>query len=229
MAKNKVKLRDEIKEELEDASTFINAKKEDFEVADAIDDKYTKHLFDKYKSGEKNKNNYFTISGILSIVFGVICIVTMIIVGIVFISTVDHLKELAANGQLNFDKKKSQVIICCIIIPIIGIFSILIGTKICKFAKLKRKELPAHAIKVMTFAVLQFFFGGLVFSFLTIIAYFMGIASDYGAIYYSRIDKGDITEKQLKNAKLYYQNDLINDKEYENLKQDILNDKNIYY
>lgn len=229
MAKNKVKLKDEIREELEDASTFINAKKEDFEFSDKIDDKYTKHLFDKYKSGEKNKNNWFTWSGILSIIFGVVCIITMLIVGIVFLTSIDHLKELAVNGQLDFDKKKIQVIISCVIVPVVGVLSILIGAQICSFAKLKRKELPANAIKVMTFAVLQFFFGGLIFSFITIVAYFMGIASDYGAIYYSRIDRGDITEKQLTDAKIYHQNKLINDKEYENLKQEILNDKNIYY
>lgn len=227
--KEKYKLKNEIKEELEESLSFINAKEEDFVVDENIDDKYTKNLFEKYKGGQKIKNAWFTYSGGLSIAFGIISIITALVVGIVFLATAEQLKQLALAGQLDYEKRQMQVTICCIVLPIIGILSILIGSVICSFAKYKKKELPQNAIKIMTFAVLQFFFGGLIFSFLTVIAYFMGIGSDYGAIFYNRIDQGDITEKQLKDAKLYHQNKLINDKEYENLKKNILNDKDIYY
>ena len=227
MKKNKENIKN--KEDLKQPDYFVNAKKEDLIVDEHIDDKYTKQLFDKYKNGENKKNKWFTISGGLSIAFGIICIISMIIVGIVFLSTEEKLKTLALAGKLDYDKKKEQVILACILVPIAGFLSIILGWQICKFAKLRKPELPSNAVKIMFCAILQFFVGGVIFSFFTIFAYFMGISSDYGAIYYNRIDKGDTIEKRLQNAKLYYENNLITHEEYEKLKENILNEKEIYF
>jgi len=221
--------KEKVKNEENKKSFCINAKEEDFVVDEKIDDKYTKNLFERYKTGENKNNKWFTASGILSVAFGIICIVTMIVVGIVFASTIDQLKELAVSGQLDFEKRKMEIIVCCIVIPLAGIFSILTGLQICKFAKMKKEEISSKSIKIFLFAAVQFFIGGVIFSALTIVGYFVGISSDYGVIFYNRIDKGDSIEKQLHNAKLYHQNNLINDEEYENLKQEILKDKEIYF
>lgn len=228
MAKKNKKMgtNEEVREEKSSQVSIV--KPQDYHVDENIDDKYTKNFLAKYQKGEKT-NKWFTVSGILSIVFGIVCIVAMIVVGIVFLSSIDYLKELALNGEADYEKKKSQITVACIVIPILGILSILVGIRICKYAKYTKSELSAVAVKIIFLAIAQFFIGGIIFCFLTIIGYFMGVSTDYGAIFYNRIDKGDLTEKQLHNAKLYHQNELINDEEYQDLKRDILKDKNIYF
>lgn len=225
----KQNLKNDEREEI-NASSFSDIDKSDLEVDEKIDDKYTNSVFNKYKNGHQ-KNHWFTCSASFFILIGIIAVVTMVVVGLIFISSSDALKELAVNGDYDYEAKKTKVIICCILIPIIGIFSILIGLKINSFANLSKDELSKKVGKVMLFSFLQFIFGGTIFAFLTIIGYFMGIGSDYGAIYYNRIEgyNSNSKEKQLHDAKIYHQNQLIDDEEYKNLKENILKDKEIYF
>ena len=118
------------------------------------------------------------------------------------------------------------MIICSIIIPIIGIISILVGIKILSFSKYSKEELIDHVGKLCGFAVLQFIFSAFIIVLLTVVGYFVGIGSDYGAIYYNRIDRGEAS-KRLADARILYENQLINEYEYKRIKEDILSDNDI--
>ena len=218
----KYSLKEEIKEELAD-SVQNKYKIEDLEFDESIDDKYTSTVFNKYKNGI-HQNKWFLSSGSLSIIFGIICIIVMAIVGIVFATSSPYLSGWSASAD--FETKKNQVLICSIIIPIIGIISILVGIKILSFSKYTKDELITHVGKLCGFAVLQFIFSAFIIVLLTIIGYFTGIGSDYGAIYYNRIDRGEAS-KRLADARILYENQLINEHEYKRIKEDILSDNDI--
>lgn len=218
----KYSLKEEIKEEL--ADTVQNKYKiEDLEFDESIDDKYTSSVFNKYKNGI-HQNKWFLASGSLSIIFGIICVIVMAIVGIVFATSSPYLDGMASGAD--YESKKNQVIICSIIIPIIGIISILVGIKILSFSKYSKEELIDHVGKLCGFAVLQFIFSAFIIVLLTVVGYFVGIGSDYGAIYYNRIDRGEAS-KRLADARILYENQLINEYEYKRIKEDILSDNDI--
>ena len=63
---------------------------------------------------------------------------------------------------------------------------------------------------------------------MTLIGYFVGIGSDYGVIYYNRIDNSSQKQKQLMDAKVLYQNELIDYEEYTKLKSKILHGTDIF-
>ena len=218
----KYSLKEEIKEELAD-SVQNKYKIEDLEFDESIDDKYTSSVFNKYKNGI-HQNKWFLASGSLSIIFGIICIIVMAIVGIVFATSSPYLSGWSVSAD--FETKKNQVLICSIIIPIIGIISILVGIKILSFSKYSKEELIDHVGKLCGFAVLQFIFSAFIIVLLTVVGYFVGIGSDYGAIYYNRIDRGEAS-KRLADARILYENQLINEYEYKRIKEDILSDNDI--
>lgn len=218
----KYSFKEEIKEELAD-SVQNKYKSEDLEFDECIDDKYTSSVFNKYKNGI-HQNKWFLASGSLSIIFGIICVIVMAVVGIVFATSSSYLNGMATSSD--FETKKNQVLVCSIIIPIVGIISILVGIKILSFSKYTKSELVDHVGKLCGFAVLQFIFSAFIIVLLTVIGYFVGIGSDYGAIYYNRIDRGEAS-KRLADAKILYENKLINEKEYRRIKEDILSDSDI--
>ena len=74
----------------------------------------------------------------------------------------------------------------------------------------------------MGMIVLQFLFGGLIFSALTIVGYFVGIGSDYGAIYYNKVDNPSTQVRRLADAKKLFQDGVIDEQEFKNLKEHIL-------
>lgn len=230
MGKEKYSLKEELKEELRESSN-LGIRPEDLEIDKNIDDKYTSSALDRYKNGH-TKNNWFTWSGILSILFGVACIVIMIVIGIVFVSSSESLKELASQQKYDYDAEKTKVIVCCIIIPIIGIIGILVGLKIKSYSNYSKEELIEHLGSIIGFSILQFLFGGVIFTILTLVGYFVGIGSDYGVIYYNRIDNASQKHRKLMDAKMLYQNELIDYEEYARLKNNILrqsDSNNDYY
>ena len=220
MGNEKYSLKDEIKEELRESSSST-IRPEDLEIDKNIDDKYTSSVLDRYKNGHLT-NKWFTWSGVLSILFGVACIVIMIIVGIVFVSSSEYLKELASQQKYDYDAEKTKVIICCIVIPIIGIIGVLVGFKIKSYANYSKEDLIEHLVSIICFSILQFFFCGMIFVVLTLIGYFVGIGSDYGVIYYNRIDNASQKQRKLMDAKILHQNELIDYEEYTRLKHNIL-------
>ena len=222
MEEEKEKFTDELKDELRDASvSSVNPL--DYEIDEHIDDKYTSSVFEKYKSG-KTKNSWFVWSGYLSVAFGVLCIVAMAVIGIIFAASSESLKQMQMNEGFDYDGARNNVIICCIIFPIMGIISIIVGLKIKSYGYYTKEELIDHVASIVGMSILQFFFGGLIFVVLTLVGYFLGIGVDYGAIYYNRIDSSSVQFKRLADAKRMYENGMISYNEYQNLRQYILRD-----
>ncbi len=191
-------------------------KVDELKFNDKIDDAYTNSIIDKYKKGHK-KNQWFNVSGSLTVLFGIICIVTMVIVGIIFASSSDRLRDLAIYDGYDYDSKKSLVTGLCIAIPIIGIFNILIGIKVCSFANYTREMLMAKGTKVVLMGCLQFLIGGFIISILTFVGYFVGRGIDYGAIYYNRIDGYNKKDNQREER--------YSVKELQAIKEDIFSDE----
>ena len=216
MEEKKYSLKEEIKNELDELNVNSKINKEDLEIDQNIDDKFTSSAFSRYKNGITN-NKWFKASGLISIIFGILCIVIMAIIALNFAFT-------TPTGN---DKERNTIIICTIVFTVMGLISIIIGAKIFSLAKYNKKQLINSLGLVCALCVFQFFFSGLIFVALTIVGYFAGIGEDYGVIYYNKIDKGDSMQKKLHDAKIFYQNDLISEKEYNKLKRDILNSKDI--
>ena len=214
MSDKKYSLKEELKNELDDINANSNTKDKDLEFDKNIDDKYTSSVFSRYKNGVYN-NKWFKASGIISIIFGVLCIVIMAIVAL----------EFAFTTQYGENNTRNTIIICAIVFTIMGIISIVVGGKILALSKYNKKKLIDSVGYVCTLCVFQFFFSGLIFVVLTIVGYFAGIAEDYGAIYYNKIDQGNMVEQKLHEAKIFYQNELIDEHEYNKLKRQILNDQ----
>ncbi len=179
-------------------------KADELKFNDKIDDKYTSNVLNKYEKGHQ-RNRWLAWSGILSILFGIICVVTMVIVGIIFISSAESLQELSKYGQADFDKEKSKVLACAIAIPIMGILSIIVGVKVYGYSNYTREMLMEKSARIMFVAFIQFFVSACIFSLLTVIGYFVGRGIDYGAIYYNRIEKYDPRSEYLGNHN-YYEN-----------------------
>lgn len=194
-----------------------NLRPHDLEFDENIDDKYTSTFIDKYKNGQ-TKNKWFTWSGMLSILFGVACIVAMIVVTIRYLSIGDTLEDV----------QRKTITVCAIIFPIIGLLSIFIGLKIKSFTHFVKDDYSKKLCTIVLFIILQFLFGGFIFAFLTIVGYFTGIGLDYGAIYYNRINVNSSKQRQLADAKAMYQNELIDYEEYQTLKRNILNNEEDY-
>ncbi len=216
MEEKKYSLKEEIKNELDELNVNSKINKDDLEMDQNIDDKFTSSAFSRYKNGITN-NKWFKASGLISIIFGILCIVIMAIIALNFAFT-------TPTGN---DKERNTIIICTIVFTVMGLISIIIGAKIFSLAKYNKKQLINSLGLVCALCVFQFFFSGLIFVALTIVGYFAGIGEDYGVIYYNKIDKGDSMQKKLHDAKIFYQNDLISEKEYNKLKRDILNSKDI--
>lgn len=220
MKKEKYSMKEELKEELR--STTQNVKPEDLDMDETVDDKYTSSVFEKFKNGQ-TKNGWFTWSGILSMVFGVLCIVSMVILGIVFAVQSDSLLAQVAHGY-DYDGTRTKVIVCIIVFTIVGIIGFFVGLKIKSYANYTKEQLIESLGAVIGMSVLQFFFGGLIFVVLTLVGYFVGIGSDYGAIYYNRIDNSSSQKRRLAEAKKMYEDGIISYAEYQSLRQNILRD-----
>lgn len=216
---DKFSIKEELKNELKE-TTQNQIKSEDLEFDESIDDKFTSSVFNKYKNGVV-QNKWFIVSGALSIVFGILCVIVMSVVGIVFATSTQYIDELASGED--YQAQKNKILICCIIFPIIGIISILVGIKILSFSKYSKEKLIEKVGEIIGFSFLQFIFSALIIVIFTIIGYFTGVGSDYGAIYYNRIDRGE-TSKRLSDARILYENQLIDEKEYRRIKEEILND-----
>lgn len=204
-------------------SALYNQKADELKFKDVIDDNYTNSVMNKYQKGHQ-KNKWFVWSGYLSIVFGIFCLFIMIIVGANFISKSDHLKELAIFENYDYEKKKAEVIAVCIIMPIIGILALLVGFKIKSFSSYTREMLMKKTTLVMTFAVLQIFVGGLIFSILTFAGYFVGRGIDYGAIYYNRIEEYSL--EGAKKSTNYKELRTIEDSIFDDNEENTLEDEN---
>lgn len=218
---DKYKLSDEAKEELRD-SIPRNIKPEDLEFDEQIDDKYTSSVFARYKNGN-SKNKWFLWSGYLSIVFGILCVLSMAILGIVFAIRSGELRQ---DSSYDYDENRTKILVSCIIVSVVGIIGFIVGLKVKNFAKYNQEELIEHVWLIVGISILQFFFGGFIFVILTFVGYFVGIGSDYGAIYYNRIDNSSEQYRRLKDAKSLYQNGVIDYEEYIRLRQEIISESN---
>ena len=220
MGKNENSLKENIKEELRESSSQIKAS--DLKIDENIDDKYTNTVLSKHANGTM-KNNWFVWSGGLSIAFGIACIVAMLIVGIVFVFSTERLQGMSGIGNYDYDAEKNKILICSIVLPIIGIISIIVGAKIFTYSRYTKEALIDNLGKIIFVTVLQFIFGGVITVALTLVGYFVGIGSDYGVIFYNRIDKSEQRQK-LVDAKILYEKNLIDYDEYMRLKRTILDD-----
>ena len=148
---------------------------------------------------------------------GVIAFLTIIIIAIVF-----AVKRELIVGDGNFESVRTKIIISCIVVPIIAIISIIVGAKIKSYSKYSKARLIDNVVSISVMIVLQFLFGGLIFSALTIVGYFVGIGSDYGAIYYNKVDNPSTQVRRLADAKKLFQDGVIDEQEFKNLKEHIL-------
>ncbi len=217
MEKKKIKLSEEIKKELRESSALI--KEEDLHVDEAVVDKYTRHVFNRYKSGLV-KNKWFIWSGALSIVFGVLAVFSMAVLTIIFAVRSD----LLVGKQSDYDIVRNRVLISVVVITLVGIISVFVGCKIKSYSNYKKEKLIENVVSISFVCFLQFLFGGILTVILSFIGYFVGIGTDYGAIYYSRIDNPSSLSRRLADAKRLYQRGELTQKEYEALKQSILRD-----
>lgn len=192
------------KAEEEEVSDGFKKKVDELKFNDKIDDKYTSNVLNKYEKGHQ-RNRWLAWSGGLSILFGITCIITMVIVGMIFVTSAESLQELSRVEQANFDKEKSKVIACAIAIPIMGILSIIVGVKVYSYSNYTREMLMEKSARIMFVAFIQFFVSACIFSLLTVIGYFVGRGIDYGAIYYNKIEKYDPRTDYYGN-KNYYEN-----------------------
>ncbi len=179
-------------------------KADELKFNDKIDDKYTSNVLNKYEKGHQH-NRWLVCSGVCSVLFGIACIVTMITVGIVFLVSSETLSEMSILSSVDFDEKKTQIIACCIAIPVMGILSIVVGVKVYSYSSYTHEMLVDRAPAIMFTAFIQFFVSAFIFALLTVIGYFIGRGMDYGAIYYNKIDKYDPSSEYLGNRN-YYEN-----------------------
>ena len=218
MDKNKFKLTEEIKKELRESGQS-NIKEEDLVVDEAVVDNYTSSVFERYKSG-RVKNKWFLWAGTLSIIFGINAVLIMAVITIIFVVRSD----LLVGSQSDYNFVRNQIIISSIVITIVGIIAILVGAKVKSYSKYTKEKLIDHIVSFSFVCVLQFIFGGIFPVILTVVGYFVGIGTDYGAIYYNRIDNPSTQYRKLADAKKLFENGVIDEQEYQALKQYILRD-----
>lgn len=187
-----------------------HVREEDLTIDENIDDKYTNKVLNKYKYG-KVKNLWFFASAVISIVFGIACLFSMLIIAWHYL----------INGAVTNASERSKIVIITIVFSVCGLISILVGMKVASFSNFKKEQCNAHLGEIIAMGLLQFFFSGVIVVIFTIIGYFSGISSDYGVIFYNRLDSSGKL-KRLADAKVLYQNRLIDYAEYKALKKKIL-------
>lgn len=203
------------KDAISDAKVAKANSQDDYEIDENIDDEYTSSIFESFKNGD-NQNKWFLASGYLSIIFGAICFVCFVFVGI------EGLKQLQMQSSYDFDEKRIKFILACVILPIVGFLGIFTGVKIKSFADYDSEKLAENLTSLIFYAILQFLFGGVLTAILTVVGYFVGIGQDYGAIYYSRLEDFPDRQSRLAEAKKMYEQGLIDEEEYQKLKEHIL-------
>lgn len=194
---------------------YYDKKVDELEFNENIDDEYTKNVMNKCLRGHQD-NKWMAASGILSILLGAACIITMIIVGLVFVYSSESLHDMAViDGTVDFEAEKRKVIICSIIIPLIGILNIYLGLKINSFAGYTREMLMRNTGTIVCFGIMQCIAGGFFICILTFIGYLVGRGMDYGAIYYNKVDTYSNKEWELEERYLNKELKAIKDSIFE--------------
>lgn len=190
-------------------------KADEMKFNDKIDDDYTKGVIDKYEKGYQ-KNHWFSVSAIISILIGVACLVAVVIIGVMmFVSSISFGK-FAIYFDLDIEANKRIIIASFILLPLLGILNLLIGLKVGSFANYTREQLMNKSSFIMMVSVFQCIVGGTFICILTIVGYFVGRGIDYGAIYYNKIEEYNKTELA--------KNDNYKLRELRAIKKDIFND-----
>ncbi len=194
-------------------------KADEMEFNENIDDNYTNEIIDKYKKGYQ-KNHWFSVSGIISIVLGIACLVGVVVMGCILLVSSVSFSKFSIYFDLDVEEKKRLLIFVFALLPILGALNIFVGLKVGSFANYTREALMSKTSFIMMVSFFQCIIGGTFICLLTIIGYFVGRGIDYGAIYYNRID--GYNSKDINWAE---RNSM---KELEAIKKDIFNDKNKY-
>ncbi len=179
----------------EKENNYFEKKVNELTFDDKIDDSYTNKIIDKYKQGHK-PNKWFIASGMISIIFGLVCFLVMAILGISFLA-----QKATLATEINYESRKKLVEVFCIILPLMGIASILVGFKILKFSHYSREQLMKETALIVTMGFVQMFVSGFVFCLLTFGGYFVGRGIDYGAIYYNKIEGYTKSDERSSTAK----------------------------
>ncbi len=190
-------------------------KADEMKFNDKIDDSYTKGVIDKYEKGYQ-KNHWFSVSGIISILIGVACLVAVVILGVMLLVSSISFGKFAIYFDLDVESKKRMIIASFVLLPILGILNLVIGLKVGSFANYTRENLMNKSSFIMMVSFFQCIVGGLFICILTIVGYFVGRGIDYGAIYYNKIE--EYSKSELKRKEDY------NMRELSAIKRDIFND-----
>ncbi len=168
-------------------------KADEMKFNEKIDDSYTKGVIDKYEKGYQ-KNHWFSVSAIISILIGVACLVAVVIIGVITIFSNLSFGKFAISFDMDVEASKRMLIASFILLPLMGILNLLVGLKVGTFANYTREQLMNKSSFIMTVSFFQCIIGGTFICILTIVGYFVGRGIDYGAIYYNKIEEYNKSE-----------------------------------
>ncbi len=163
-------------------------KADEMKFNEKIDDEYTKGVIDKYQKGYQ-KNHWFSVSAIISILIGIACLVGVVIIGVMLLVSSVSFGKFSIYFDLDIESNKRLIIASFILLPLLGVLNLLVGLKIGSFANYTRDNLMNKSSFIMMTSFFQCIIGGTFICILTIVGYFVGRGIDYGAIYYNKIDE----------------------------------------
>ena len=168
----------------------------------------------------KKKNNYFYASAVLTMILATLEIVGAVLLVSIFFASKENIIENVADPN-RYEFIKGSVITGTIISLIFGILTIIEACFFFNFAKYDKQKLEERTALVIIMIILQVIFGGLIACAISVAGIIVG--KEEGMAEINNASLIDQCEYDLKKVKKLHDEELIDEEEYQRLRNEILN------
>lgn len=170
----------------------------------------------------EKRNNYFYASAILTIVLASIEILAAIIAISIFYSMKESIIA-GLNDPTRIDFIQGAIVTTTVISMVVGVLTIVVGCFFFSFAKYTQQQVNDRTAFIVIMIILQIVFGGLVACAISVAGIIAGREGEMAQINYDKAYQ-DSFEERLKKLKNLYDEKLIDEEEYKNLRSQILSE-----
>lgn len=172
----------------------------------------------------ERKNNYFYASAILTIVLASIEILAAILAISIFYSMKESIIA-NLNDPTRIDFIQGAIVTSTVISICVGVLTIVVGCFFFSFAKYNQQQVHERTAFIVIMIILQIIFGGLIACAISVAGIISGREGTMAQIDYDKVYQNSL-EERLKEIKKLYDEKLIDESEYKNLRSQILKSMN---
>ena len=168
------------------------------------------------------RNNYFYASAILTVVLASIEILAAVLAISIFYSTKESIiAGLSDPDRIDFIQ--GAVVTTTVISLVMGALSIVVGCFFFSFAKYTQQQVNDRTAFIVIMVILQIIFGGLIACAISVAGLISGREGEMAKINYDKAYQTSV-EERLKKLKGLYDENLVDEEEYQKLRKQILDE-----